>query len=856
MAKNWITVQPSLDPILAPVNAVIESIDSVLSFLIALLNVVQTILNIVKVFLVGLLNPIRAIVEAIIAEIRKIISDLRQAGLYIADDYELFSAQPVDTTENLRGGYSAYERRMLTRLLDASDPTRPDFSSATTVVALFAYISSGDVFALSELLKRLVAFFGKRTNNPAAPFAAPTTPTAQLGTFGLPAVRYKRPSELTEGSPDAVRISWTMPSTGTPFANPPRGFLVHVSTVPDGFGVRAIKPNRENSTDTENLPAALLAGIDPTDGAELRLYGGLCDISFSGSPAIFSNNVENEQANKIYFSLDQNTPLISPSELDKGSTPLGAATFSFVQPAAGLLPAGSSYSCVIPKSLFPQRISVSASGGKSTVTGEDASTFYVRVRPVDKNYASQLTGTPKDVTVVSAASPWKPYVITDSNVTAAPGNILNPFVGSEATGLYGPASQAAEVSFPTADQLDFITATKTALALLILVRPDLVEEPLVEEDDESRRQPAPNTFTTGYATGLETLRTLLTKVGINPRFYKEADDSSTFASQVLIKVDLLTDILLSKYTPSQSILEATASFVEKLNEFTWSDLDSQWPEETVLGLLNSTNITSGISGKPSAIGGGSVEMSRPESLSASDPRWLNRAPIFPVKFGPSTTPGKFEDIRSISPFTEGEGWSDYCPVIYADTLLVFGDDLEDSFYEPQYAQYVRRLLLVDDQGELLTAAASVLNIASAPLLSLTSGQWTAIRFLDNVLQPLDGLLSDLDAFLQSILDGLQGTIDKIIQYIEGIQARINQLQALLLKIRALLNSLTLFDLPAFSGLLLVENGTDGVASALATSGNKPTDGPTAYAAGAVVVFGGLPAVFLELIALVLEGGGD
>jgi len=157
---------------------------------------------------------------------------------------------------------------------------------------------------------------------------------------------------------------------------------------------------------------------------------------------------------------------------------------------------------------------------------------------------------------------------------------------------------------------------------------------------------------------------------------------------------------------------------------------------------------------------------------------------------------------------------------------------------------------------VLNAASTILNITGSVMLRLDPGQWTAIRFLDEVLKPVDTLLTDIESFLLAILDGLQGIIDKIIAYIEGIQARIYQLQALIEKIRALLNSLSLFDLPSFSGLVLVENGTDGIASALVTAGNKPTDGPTAYGGGAVVLFGGLPAVFLELIALVLSGGGE
>jgi len=865
--KDWITVAPSLDPILAPVNAVIAAIDSVLSFLIALLNVVQFILNIVKAFLVGLLNPIRPIIEAIIKEIRQIINDLRQAGLYIADDLQFFEVEPVNRTQNLLGGYSEYERRMLSRLLNRTDPTRPDFSSATTVVALFAYVSSGDVFALMELLQRIASFFGKRENLPSAPFPAPTTPTATLGTYGNPIVRFVPPNSLS-GAPDAVNVSWSMPSTGTPFSNPPKGFLVHVSTVPDGFGVRAFKPNRENSQNVEDLPIAALAAVDPTDGTELRLYGGLSDIGFGDSPAIFTNNVGEPHTAKLYFSLDQNTPLIPPNELNGSGTPSGAATYYFTQPLSGLVGGGVTYSCTLKKSDLPQRISLESSGGVTTVKTEDADTFYIRVRPVTKTYANNgnLSGAPGAPSLIEADSVWKPYVITDKTVWATSGIILNPLTGSETSGLYGKASQAAVVNFPSAAQLDFITATRAALAILFLVRPDLVGETLVfDEDDETSFQASNDTFSFGHPTGLEGLKDYLTRAGVKPSFYEESTDPSTFSRQVLEKVADLANRLFGDYTPSESIGDALSEQVETLTSFKWTDIDPDWPDLTILETLQQSNSGYGIAGRPEGYGLSTDEaakrLRRGEFLSGG--KWIDRKPIFPERFTGSVSrrtarrlghsSRSIESILSdhslFGAFIEGMGWSDYCPVLFS-----LPDGRGNSQYI-LYIQFIRKLLIEHDGGVMLSASASMLNVVSAAF-PLTPGQWLAIRFLDKALQPVDALLTDLDAFLQAILDGLQGTLDKIIAYIEAIQARIYQLQALIEKIRALLNALTLFDLPSFSGLLLVENGTDGVASSLVTAGNKPTDGVTTYAAGTVVVFGGLPAVFAELIALVLAGGSE
>jgi hypothetical protein len=82
------------------------------------------------------------------------------------------------------------------------------------------------------------------------------------------------------------------------------------------------------------------------------------------------------------------------------------------------------------------------------------------------------------------------------------------------------------------------------------------------------------------------------------------------------------------------------------------------------------------------------------------------------------------------------------------------------------------------------------------------------------------------------------------------------LQALLERIRALLNSLRFFDLPSFSALLLVENGTSGIVNGLVSSGNKPQDSSLSYGAGAVFIFGGVPSLLLETLVLVFSGGDE
>lgn len=857
--RNWVTVQPTLEPILSPINAVIASIDSVLSFLIALLNVVQTILNIVKAFLIGLLNPIRAIVEIIIEEVRNLINDLRQLGIYFASDSDLLELNPNRIVE-LRGGFASYEKRMLTRLLRRDDPTRPDFSTSSAVLALFAYVSSGDIAVLADLIARLRTFFGASTDVPRAVYPPPTTPEVRLGRFiegdRINWTLFATADQVTT-EPDALALSWSMPSTGELFGAVPSGFLVHVSTVPDGFGVRGFRPKSDTSSDPEDLSGTLSVGVDPQTGLELRLYGGFSDLDVGSSPAAFTSGEAEPHAVRVYLSLDQNTPLIPPALLEnEGGTPYGAATFYFNAPALTRISPGQKFSCVLQYADLPQKILVESSGGVVTVTPEAAQTFYLRVRPVTKVLADRATS-------LSGTNPNNPGLVdfgiyeitTDTVNNLESGTVLKP--GGVEIPEIGPASQGSVISFPSASALDFIEATKTAVMLLLLCRVDLKEEMAGSIEDTNYLRGLQNTYASGYQTGLESFRSLLTDVGITRDFYEDADQPDSWAALALQKTEEISRLFLSE-APSSSILDALVEEINTLLDFRWSDINSGWPDVGILGLVQGKADSAGVAGSPRGL----VEEDRKRLLvgRATTPTdlWIDRSVIFPQRYRLVIERTEHEDgtvtlTRTINPVTEssdgvfltGMGNSDYCPVIWSNATPAL------------YVKYIRRLMLEHNGGEVLSAASVILGVASASrAVSPTRGQWLAIRLFDQSFKSLDKILESIDQFMQAILDGLEGAVDKIVAYIEAVQARIYQLQALLNLIRSLLNSLTAFDLPAFSGLLLVENGTDGIITGLLTAGNKPSDGSVFYGGGAVVLAGGLPTVLLELLALILGGSEE
>jgi len=871
--KDWVTLQPNIDQLMVIPNAVIEAIDSVLQFLITVLNVANIILNVVKVFLVGLLNPIRAIVEAIIEEIRAFIRDLRQLGLYMCGDYNLITIKPLRAPE-LLGGFQAYERRMLKRLLNRRDPGRPDFSSRSVALGLFCYLSTGDLFALIELINRIKAFFGDRDTRE-APLPQPTQPEATLGTYGLSTALFKKPDGL-DAAPDAVTLKWTMPGFGTPFSKPPGGFLIHVSTVPNGFGLRSMKWESTGTDQDVEVPSYIPAvGIDSSTGTELRLFGGICDLA-TGKSDYSDVEASSKQAHRLFLSLDQNTPLFMPSTLESesGGTPIGGATYFIKLPKFNKVAPMQSYRATLKVADLPQTFTIEPDGVDSNdlpkvkAVAEDCYTFYARVRPVTDKYVEKLglDGTSAAPTLIGPTN-FKVAHHSSGGIEAnGKSALFKPEPGKAGFQVneitpqeMGPPSAPAVFSVPTPAMLGFLTALETSLQVLMLLRVDYTEAPTITVEGVDTIQGSPNTYAPGYATGLEGFKDFLTQMGVDAEWYESSRSSKKFRRKLRRNAAFLMDRFLAQ-PPPQTVVEALAEDVEALNTFKWSDIASYWPDMTILESVKNQNANMGVAASPIGIGTPLIarvlRRGGVGGIGLVTGDWPDRSPCFPERltsFG--TTYAEFYSAIGMAEnaIIMGDGYSDYTPVLYST-----GDMSQASIGRYTLdAQYIRKLLLEYDDAKILNSAIAILSVAGAAnARSPSESDWKTIRVFDKMLAPLDQLLTDIEAFLLAILDGLQGLIDKIIAYIEAIQARIYQLQALIEMIRALLQALTAFDLPSFSGLLLVENGTDGITKGLVTAGNKPSDTPLSYGGGVLIMAGGLPVILAEILELILGGGSE
>ncbi len=839
--SDWITIEPSLDPVLEPINPIISSIDSILSLLISTLNIVQTILNVLKVFLVGVLDPLRTLVEVLIDEVRSLIMDLRQLGVYITGDWQLITSE--DRFSSLVGGYSAYERRMISRLLDTSDPNRPDFTSSSAVVGAFFYVSSQDINEIVRVVNALLKFFGQSDlMGRASPYGTPTRPEMKYGTAG--SGTFRGLAKATQSLiPDSVSVSWTMPAgTGgsfSPFSPSPKGFLIHVSTIPDGFQVLSLVSKAQLSSEIENIPRVAAAAVDPTTNGPLKLYGGVADIGSTADSHDWSQLEQSEDphAPLLVLQKDQNTPLIKPSTLQGGSVPLVACTYFVKAGALNRLGVGTKFTATFQKSDLPRHASFSSgSDGFAVASEEDPTTYYFRVRALTDDYVSRLSGLSGSLT--SPDNIWSDSEVRlyrfsrEQTLRAVNGVLIPEDPGADGETELQPnhftsASSPGIAEFPTAQQAQYIKAVQAAFAVAILTRADLTEA------NSSAEEFCYNQFASGQATGLEPAgRDLLARYSIKPVMYR-AHRPGQFRLRMRWALQRIATGLQVKTAPPDSVAEAVVNSAQTLLNFRWSDIHTDYPHITILeslgiGVDQAPLETQGVGANPfcRALPKGQIEQ------------------IYAVAGGPARGPSFITKGSSDRQWVAGEGSADFSPIIYDDAS--------------SRVEFIRNALLGNTTGlQVVKGAASVLQLAAASVSRpIGDTQWIAIRLMPQALAPLDEILERLDRFLQGVMDGLEGTTDKIIAYIEAIQARIYQLQALLNQIRALLHALNFFRIPSVSGLVLVESGTEGLTSGLVSAESKPTDSASSYGGGVAVVAGGLPQVLLELLALLLSGGDN
>lgn len=840
MAETWIDLRNNADvkipgDLLEPINDAIDAINTAIDVVRFQLEVALDILKAARAFLLAFLDPLVQIINLIIAIIRQLYEEIEAAGIYLNGDWDIISPD----MRLFQGGYKEFERRMVARLTDPRDPTRPQIPSATRVWAVFLYlgVDFSEIYRLVQLLQQLLRLF-RIPGIPKENLGQPINLSVKYGVSGLPdfiqdfaeAVIGQRVTEYDEQKEivptlDTATLSWEMPKQPQRQGinlpnNPPSGFLISVSTLRNGIQVaydRAVsdapKSTNPDGTTSQKRETGKVAAAD-SNGPPLVIYGGVDQLQIN-EDVYYNNTMEgagrvSDGSPRVYGTTggkNDETP-IPLDQLINGETRylqrmfyislgemLGIPSDDWFSVSANFLVELSSFLLTYPYSYklraeeMPKAAVFEEEDGKLTLN-EDVdppTTYYVRIAPVSKNIRSEtdfqyiLAATNMRVSGQRGVAPLASFSNGDETVNPAPKDV-------------GPWSAPIEVSFPLSGAQEYLTIVASALAVVILSRSDV---PVSTE----------NVFVEGSArrkTDLETFGDRVAKVlGSSPdtffSFSGQAagatSDLFRFRKQVYDAVNREAEKIYKQtglnFTLSQAIIEAG----QVLLTWKWSDttfratLGNQtvspdtfvFPEKTIMQSLRDRQTTYGLARSPSSAGVYNT----------------GRAPL-----GIGAAPGFFENSRGVSSVANAPG------------ILVY----ENNNINNKTVVYARNLI----PNEVYQAAASVLGLAVPPAPGELQGQWISFRLIE-LFPELGKYVEMVISWLEGLKEGLKNIVDSIIRYIDFLEARILELMALLQRIDALGDLLFTFEVPGFEVLFVSTRGSDGLLADFITAEGKPDD---------------------------------
>lgn len=233
---DWLSVSTPKEPeIYKTLEDIQTQTDSIFKVVTTTLEVARSVLVFVQ-SLLGLFEPpLLILLEEIIETLEDLKEDLLKAGLYWTWDRDvkfLFS-EP----QKLMGGYPAFEERMIAKLTNELDRTRPDFTSSTDVLALTFHVGVADVGKAIRLWKILYPllnlFDSKEDKSLPAPFL---TQIAYYKTFAGVQIELPPQEMSRDNYPEGFRVKWDLPLPADrnpifpSLVIPPPTFLILVST--------------------------------------------------------------------------------------------------------------------------------------------------------------------------------------------------------------------------------------------------------------------------------------------------------------------------------------------------------------------------------------------------------------------------------------------------------------------------------------------------------------------------------------------------------------------------------------------------------------------------------------------------
>ena len=474
-----------------------DAVNDFAELLVAGLEIVNLALEFAKAFIRGFLDPLLALIQAIIDEIVAIIRDLREIGIYITSDLALVSWPP----EDLRGGFAEFERRMVARLTDRTDPTRPDISSKTKTLAFFGYLSAdpSEFERVVNFILTIVRMFGLSFFPDTSALPVPVIRETLYGSDSVDVSTAFQFQPLVsalssaDGSPpQAVRVTWTtQPASQKHPLNPfpilgPSGYIVTVSTLEQGIQLQYARPkaNEGEVPQPREYGAIVDKHLQP-----VVLHGGAEMLAFESEPFGYNqamlDGVPDIGACQVFGMLDPARNEIIPLEDLGRSDVLGTPgdgkgeefflqrTFLIESDVALAQWFAGEYGATFNQDDMPHdaRWEKQSDGTFTLIDDGLATHYYVRVWSVGK----EIAGSPE--TLNNTVPKWD---FQERNTVMNAWSSGQPFIVGMKSGVaaIGSPSAARKITFVNANTQDYLHALETALLVLVLARGDL---PLIDE---------------------------------------------------------------------------------------------------------------------------------------------------------------------------------------------------------------------------------------------------------------------------------------------------------------------------------------------------------------------------------------
>ena len=845
---------------LPAVSSLVGGLSSVLDIVSTALDIGLAALEIVKTFTIPTLNPIKAILDELITLCRNTLTDLRQLGLYAHfGDFNLVASGA--SLSQLKGGYAQYQRRMITRLTNRRDPTRPDFSPDATVIALFIY-TSVDVSFVNGLvdtskfqsLRRTGTAFASllgmagiirssnslpipanlKVNYPFNPSQAPSGPAQSS------AVQIALATSAASGR-NSVVLSWNIsPSPGAPNSDPsppipPAGFLVEISCFPKGFFMGWMAPAQagtggEGGTGSTTGIQSYQTGFyqEENTGHPLQIMGGVDTIKMQAG-IVWDNcfpggNLDSTNGAKpAYFYRDPSIPetLHMPFSMMSSGQYINQRTLFVSRDTINSQAlVGGTFTLPLAKSDLPLYARPLPDGTVDIANAVVPNDVYVRVisvtDQVTANNYKQLQWYP-----APRSSP------TDERVVFYQDGVNNfPYH------TRGVPSSIVKVTYSTPESDLLTQAIQVALAVAILSRSDIIPaDPVASGQPPATTSSAPTGSDTYTPTGLESVvREFLPDVIDNPNRYfsRRYVNPDEFTADLYSKIVQLTNEILQRQSNLPvGVIRANAQAFQQLINWKWSDTT--------------------VSDATTVRGNRNFSQTILESLTISHTQQFKTVLAlnsFGIR-GYWGTQGRTSPPSTFFALVQQE---------YTNSHLGYGQ--ADSTRIPLIVDYsttipwsVRHVI----PQNIYTLAATVLGLTGSR--NPGRGEWSTVRPFVGVsaLSANNQILQKVESFLRTTSAGISGIEDAILQTISFLEQRIKEIQETIKKIKTFLDLPFQITIPDLVALPLVANGTDGVITGLTGSANKPSDGPGAYSAGMVMMAGGLPSLLTDILLLVLGG---